>query len=438
MNRRLVYLSIIVVLLGIAIYTVLPSTTTLLGRPVKTVLGLDLQGGMQVIMQVDPNFTGEFTPAQLETARQIMENRANGLGVTEVTFQTSGTRYIVGELPGVTKSEEVVDSIKQTGQLEFVNFGSTPLEPGTIVNTTLGNASEPAASEQVYQTIMTGADLAEAAASRDELGEYYVAFVLTDEGQKIFSDYTRKNVGTYLGIVLDKKVISSPVIQKEIPDKEGQISGGFTRESANGLAIQLRYGSLPLPLIIEQIRVVGPTLGQDSLDKSLIAGLIGFAIITLFMAIYYRVPGLVADLSLLIYAVITLAIFRIIPVTLTLPGIAGIMLSTGSALDANILFFERMKEELRAGRPLLTAIEIGWRRAWPSIRDSNISAIITSLILFWFGSTFGASIVKGFAVTLAIGVGISVFTAWIVTRTLLTLLVSRMNQPEKRPGLFGL
>lgn len=438
MNRRLVYLSIIVVLLGIAIYTVLPSTTTLLGRPVKTVLGLDLQGGMQVIMQVDPNFTGEFTPAQLETARQIMENRANGLGVTEVTFQTSGTRYIVGELPGVTKSEEVVDSIKQTGQLEFVNFGSTPLEPGTIVNTTLGNASEPAASEQVYQTIMTGADLAEAAASRDELGEYYVAFVLTDEGQKIFSDYTRKNVGTYLGIVLDKKVISSPVIQTEITDKEGQISGGFTRESANGLAIQLRYGSLPLPLIIEQIRVVGPTLGQDSLDKSLIAGLIGFAIITLFMAIYYRVPGLVADLSLLIYAVITLAIFRIIPVTLTLPGIAGIMLSTGSALDANILFFERMKEELRAGRPLLTAIEIGWRRAWPSIRDSNISAIITSLILFWFGSTFGASIVKGFAVTLAIGVGISVFTAWIVTRTLLTLLVSRMNQPEKRPGLFGL
>lgn len=438
MNRRLVYLSIIVVLLGIAIYTVLPSTTTLLGRPVKTVLGLDLQGGMQVIMQVDPNFTGEFTPAQLETARQIMENRANGLGVTEVTFQTSGTRYIVGELPGVTKSEEVVDSIKQTGQLEFVNFGSTPLEPGTIVNTTLGNASEPAASEQVYQTIMTGADLAEAAASRDELGEYYVAFVLTDEGQKIFSDYTRKNVNTYLGIVLDKKVISSPVIQTEITDKEGQISGGFTRESANGLAIQLRYGSLPLPLIIEQIRVVGPTLGQDSLDKSLIAGLIGFAIITLFMAIYYRVPGLVADLSLLIYAVITLAIFRIIPVTLTLPGIAGIMLSTGSALDANILFFERMKEELRAGRPLLTAIEIGWRRAWPSIRDSNISAIITSLILFWFGSTFGASIVKGFAVTLAIGVGISVFTAWIVTRTLLTLLVSRMNQPEKRPGLFGL
>ena len=352
MNRRLVYLSIIVVLLGIAIYTVLPSTTTLLGRPVKTGLGLDLQGGMQVIMQVDPNFTGEFTPAQLETARQIMENRANGLGVTEVTFQTSGTRYIVGELPGVTKSEEVVDSIKQTGQLEFVNFGSTPLEPGTIVNTTLGNASEPAASEQVYQTIMTGADLAEAAASRDELGEYYVAFVLTDEGQKIFSDYTRRNVGTYLGIVLDKKVISSPVIQTEITDKEGQISGGFTRESANGLAIQLRYGSLPLPLIIEQIRVVGPTLGQDSLDKSLIAGLIGFAIITLFMAIYYRVPGLVADLSLLIYAVITLAIFRIIPVTLTLPGIAGIMLSTGSALDANILFFERMKEELRAGRPL--------------------------------------------------------------------------------------
>jgi len=156
------------------------------------------------------------------------------------------------------------------------------------------------------------------------------------------------------------------------------------------------------------------------------------------MGIYYRVPGIVADLSLVIYATITLAIFRIIPVTITLPGIAGIILSTGSALDANILFFERMKEELRAGRPLLVAIEIGWRRAWPSIRDSNISALITSLILFWFGSTFGASIVKGFAVTLALGVMVSVFTAWIVTRTLLTLLVSRINEPEKRLGWFGL
>lgn len=438
MNRRYINLFIIIVLLGIAIYTVLPSTTNLLGKPVKTVLGLDLQGGMQIIMQVDPNFVGQFTQEQLETARQILESRANGLGVAEVTFQTSGTRYIIGELPGVTKSEQIIDVIKQTGQLEFVNFGNTPFEPGTIVNTSLGNASQDAINDQVYQTIMTGSDLTEATVGRTQLGEYEVQFTLTDNGQKIFSEYTAQNTGTYLGIVLDKKVISSPIIKTAITDKSGVISGGFTYDSANALAVQLRYGSLPLPLVVEQIRVIGPTLGQDSLDKSLIAGLIGFAIITLFMGIYYRVPGIVADLSLVIYATITLAIFRIIPVTITLPGIAGIMLSTGSALDANILFFERMKEELRAGRPLLVAIEIGWRRAWPSIRDSNISALITSLILFWFGSTFGASIVKGFAVTLALGVMVSVFTAWIVTRTLLTLLVSRINEPEKRLGWFGL
>jgi preprotein translocase subunit SecD len=266
MNRRYVNLSIIIVLLGIAIYTVLPSTTNLLGKPIKTVLGLDLQGGMQIIMQVDPNFVGQFSQEQLETARQIMESRSNGLGVSEVTFQTSGTRYIIGELPGVTKSEQIIDVIKQTGQLEFVNFGNTPFEAGTIVNTTLGNAPEGAINDQVYETVMTGSDLTEASVGRTQLGEYEVQFTLTDNGQKIFSQYTAQNVGTYLGIVLDKKVISAPVIKTAITDKSGVISGGFTYDSANALAVQLRYGSLPLPLVVEQIRVIGPILGQDSLD----------------------------------------------------------------------------------------------------------------------------------------------------------------------------
>ncbi|HLE90239.1 MAG TPA: SecD/SecF family protein translocase subunit, partial [Anaerolineales bacterium] len=189
----------------------------------------------------------------------------------------------------------------------------------------------------------------------------------------------------------------------------------------NELAVQLRYGSLPIPLKVVETRIIGPTLGEDSLQKSLVAGMAGITIVMLFMGIYYRLPGITADISILLFAVILFAIFKLIGVTLTLPGIAGIMLSTGSALDANILVFERLKEELRSGRMLRQAFDQAWSRAWPSIRDSNIAALITAGILFWFGSTFGATIVKGFSLTLAIGVLISLFSSLYITRTLLAL-----------------
>jgi len=262
--------------------------------------------------------------------------------------------------------------------------------------------------------------------------------LFSENGTTIFRDFTSANRGKILGIVLDKVVISAPSINDAITDGQGVITGKFTREEANNLAVQMRYGSLPIPLKLVQTRLIGPTLGADSLNKSLIAYAIGFAVVLLFMAIYYRVPGLVADVAILAYAVIAFAIFRSIPITLTLSGIAGFILSTGSALDANILSFERMKEELRAGRTVAQAIELGWKRAWPSIRDSNIAALITSGILFWFGSTFGASIVKGFALTLALGVVVSVFTALFVTRNFLGVVMSWVKDPEKRPGLFGL
>jgi len=202
------------------------------------------------------------------------------------------------------------------------------------------------------------------------------------------------------------------------------------------LAITLRYGSLPIALDIVESRVIGPTLGQDSLDKSIRAGIIGFAIVFLFMIIYYRIPGFAAVLAIIFYALFTFALFKLLPVTLTLPSIAGFLLSTGSALDANILFFERMKEELRSGRNMHQALELAWKRAWPSIRDSNIAALITSAILFWFGSAFGASVVKGFALTLAIGVVVSVFTAFFVTRTLLSL-ISEWIKPTDRERWYG-
>jgi preprotein translocase subunit SecD len=265
----------------------------------------------------------------------------------------------------------------------------------------------------------------------NELGQYEVSFELKAAGSQTFSQFTSAHIGDILAIVLDKQVISTPSIQNAITDGRGVITGNFDLESANALSVQLRYGSLPIPLKIVETRTVGPSLGQDSLRKSLIAGLVGFSVVVLFMALYYRLPGGIAVISLLIYAAIAFALFRFIPITLTLPGIAGFLLSTGSALDANILIFERFKEELRNGRMLLQAVELGFQRAWPSIRDSNIATLITSAILYWFGSTYGATIVKGFSLTLALGVAVSLFTALVVTRTLLTLALNTFKSGNK-------
>jgi len=267
-------------------------------------------------------------------------------------------------------------------------------------------------------------------------GEPEVAFELTEEGAKIFGDFTSQNVGNALAIVLDKQVISAPVINQPITEGQGVISGNFTIDSANELAVQLRYGSLPIPLKVITSQTIGPTLGADSLQKSLVAGIIGVSVVMLYMVLYYRLPGVVADVALLVYALISLAIFKFIPITLTLPGIAGFVLSVGVAVDANILIFERLKEELRQGKSLHVAIDAGWKRAWSSIRDSNISTLITCVILFWFGSTFGASIVKGFSLTLMIGVAVSMFTAIVVTRTFLHLILDRINFAEHL-GYFG-
>lgn len=284
---------------------------------------------------------------------------------------------------------------------------------------------------------MTGDQLSSVIVSTDSLGQYAIDFQLKPDGTQIFGEYTTNNIGKYLAIVLDKKVISAPVINGAITEGQGQISGGFTRDSANNLAIQLRYGSLPVALTIAQTRDISPTLGQDSLQKSLIAGIVGFIIISLFMIIYYRLPGIVAVFAIITFGLFTLAVYKILPVTLTLPGIAGFLLSTGGALDANILIFERMKEELRSGRKVGQAFDLGWKRAWPSIRDSNAATLITSAILFWFGSAFGASAVRGFALTLALGVAISLFGALVVTKTYLSLTLEA-TKPKDLNRWFGL
>jgi len=261
-----------------------------------------------------------------------------------------------------------------------------------------------------------------------------VAFQFDDEGAHLFEQITSRLIGRPLGIFLDNELISAPTVQAVI-SREGVITG-LTLEEARTLAIQLNAGALPVPVTIEEERSVDATLGADSIRKSILAGQIALAVVALFMILYYRVPGLLAACALMIYTVLTLAIFKAIPVTLTLAGIAGFILSIGMAVDANILIFERMKEELRSGKTLGAALEAGFDRAWTSIKDSNISTLITCAILYWFGSNFGASIVMGFALTLAIGVLVSMFSAITVTRTFMRAFISGRST-EQAHGLLG-
>jgi preprotein translocase subunit SecD len=467
MSNRYKNLIIILLLMAIVIWIDIPGNSGIhlgkFNRSLETVLGLDLQGGMQILWEADVPETQAVSAKSMSDARSILENRSNGLGVSEVTFQVAGSRRILGEFPGFTDIEQVSNTLKGVGQLEFVDFGDTPQNEGAIVKTdytgsaetatataqatpeataaaaatgTDSTATATATEEKVWHTVMTGDQLDSVGVTTDKLGNYVVSFALKSQGKATFANFTSNNIGKYLGIVLDKKVISAPKVNSAITEGSGIIEGNFTYDSANALSVQLSYGSLPIPLKVVESKVIGPTLGQDSLTKSLQAALIGFILVILFMVIYYRLSGGVAILAIVCYAAITYALYKLIPVTLSLPGIAGFLLSTGSALDANILIFERLKEELRAGRNLGQALDLSWKRAWPSIRDSNIATLITSAILFWFGSAYGATIVKGFALTLALGVVVSLFGAIVLTRTFLGVAID-LIKPADHLKWFG-
>jgi protein-export membrane protein SecD len=452
-DRNFNLLILILIIAGLAIWVVWPGHDTLklpfinATRDISVRQGLDLQGGTQVLLEADVPATTAVSAESMQAARNIVENRVNGLGVTEPLVQLQGDRRIIVELPGIKDPDQAIATFRQTGLLEFIDAGSTFLQPGTIVKTTFGtegsepaepSAEEPAPAETIYTTIMTGKDLKNADVGFDGTGKPMIQFELQSESASLFANYTAANVGKYLAIVLDKVVISCPIINSAIPDGQGVIEGSFTLEEARGLAIQLKYGALPVPLKIVDNRTIGATLGYDSVRRSAIAGVIGVVVVLLFMIVYYRLPGLMAALALVLYALLNFSVYKLIPVTLTLPGIAGFLLSTGMAVDANILIFERMKEEIRGGRSLTSALGAGFDRAWTSIRDSNISTLITCTILYIFGSNFGASIVKGFAITLAIGVMINLFTAITVTRTLLrTLFHAQGDKIEGKHWLLG-
>jgi len=440
------------------------SNQLMINRNTDISLGLDLKGGLQALLQADVANCGSVDPKELDVTRQILTNRVNAYGVSEVTMQVAGNCRIVAEFPGVNNPEQIIAALQQTGLLEFVDMGNNPVAANTIIQTDYNQSAAasgaansspsatatPAATAQpsatatatptIYHTVLTGADLDASAigVQLSSVGRYEINFTLKSGAAQKFSDFTGSHVNQYLAIVLDKKVISVPSINQQIPNGQGVIQlGNSTPDDANNLANILRYGSLPVPVKVVESQTVGPTLGAESVRKSLLAGAIGLAVVILFMGLYYRLPGILADVALVTYTLISLMLFKIIPIFLTLPGIAGFILSIGMAVDANVLIFERLKEELRSGRTLRQAIDLGWSRAWPSIRDSNSSTLITCLILYVFGNTFGASMVKGFSINLALGVVVSLFTAIIVTRTYLHLVLDNLKLDE-HPNWFGL
>jgi preprotein translocase subunit SecD len=378
-------------------------------------LGLDLQGGTNLTLKADVSEIPEGERDQaLEAAKEVIERRVNFFGVAEPVIQTSkvGEDYrIIVELPGLSNIQEAKSLVGQTAKLEFRKYKDPNVPAGVIAS--IENTEPTGISGRDLKSAKV--DFQQAGQNPQEQGGPVVAFAIRSESVSKFREVTKSLIDKPMVIFLDDQPVSAPTVRSEIGE-EGVITGEFTPDEAKRLAIQLSAGALPVKKIdIISERNIGPTLGQESINRSLIAGAVGFLVIALFMIVYYGFLGLLADIALILYALFVLALFKSVPVTLTLAGIAGFILSIGMAVDANILIFERMREELRAGRNKAQAIEIGFTRAWSSIRDSNVSSLITSVILFWFGT--GA--VRGFAVALAIGILVSMFTAITVTRNLL-------------------
>lgn len=389
--------------------------------------GLDIQGGVQVVLKADMSEIDEIDrPTALESAREIILRRVDLFGINEPVVQTSvnGNDYrILVELAGINDSAQALRLVGQTAQLEFKLENQEKMADPQATQSALyffGSFDE---------TGLTGKQLKRTQVQFDpQTNEPVISLEFDEEGTKLFADITKNHTGEVLAIFLDGFPITTPRINGAILNGQAQLSGGFDVESAKQLNIQLSAGALPVPIEVLEQRSIGASLGQQSVSDSVRAGLVGILLVMLFMILYYGFKGLLASLALIIYAILTLAVYKVIGVTLTLPGIAGLLLSVGMAVDANILIFERMKEELRAGRGFAQAMELGFGRSWDSIKDANLATIMTSLVLinplnFTFLNTSG--LVKGFGVTLLIGVLISLFTGVVVTRTLLRLFLRK-------------
>jgi preprotein translocase subunit SecD len=392
-------------------------------------LGLDLSGGTHLVYEADLSGIDKANYATaMDGLRDIIERRINYFGISEPLVQTQesgGQHRLIVELAGVKNTEQAINMIGQTPFLEFKEqrsaeetqkilakieeikaVGVEKIE--TVENWQLG-LEDP----YYISTTLTGKYLKKAEVTFDQTsGKPMISLQFNDEGAKLFEDLTSKNVGKQLAIYIDNALISAPVVQEKIAGGNAQISGTFTVDEAKKLALNLNAGALPVPIKVVSQQSIGPTLGAVSLQKSLWAGLIGFLAIVIYMILFYRLPGFLSAISLVIYTALLLSLFKLIPITLTLAGIGGFVLSIGMAVDANVLIFSRFREELKAGKSFTSSLDEGFRRSWPSIRDGNLTTIIVALMLFWFGTSF----IKGFAFTLIIGIIVSMFSAIVITR----------------------
>ena len=367
--------------------------------------GLDLQGGTPVVLQAVDTPELKVDDDAVNRSVKIIERRVNELGLPEPVIQRQGKDRIIVELPGVKDPDKAISMLGRTALLEFKDVSG--------------------------KTVLTGKDLKDAKAQISQGNQSVVGLEFSDEGGKKFADLTARNIGKPIAIVLDGEVLTNPVVQEAITGGRAQISGSRTMEEAEHLAILLRSGSLPVKIEVMENRTVGPTLGQDSKEKSIKAFGIGVIGVFVFMILFYRLSGIVACIALLLYVMMLLLVMRYLNATLTLPGIAGIILSIGMAVDANVLIFERFKEEIRNGKTLRSAMDAGFNRAFVTIFDSNVTTLMAAVILFYLGT----GPIKGFAVTLAIGVILSMFSAISVTKFLLRFLIS--SNFTKNPAFFG-
>lgn len=409
------------VIVGIAIACIF----TIYKKPTK--LGLDLVGGSRIMLEArTTDSVRKITPEVMSRLQYAIESRVNKLGVSETTVAQVGDKRLLVEIPQITDLKEAEAFLGKTAQLEFKQ---------PVFDANKQHKRDEKGQLMWEPTGLTGEDLKSASIGSDQSGQWTVSLEFNAKGGTKFAELTEKLVGQQMAIFFDGEEISAPVIRETIYGGRAEISGGnsgFEYEEADRMVNLLNAGALPVPSEIIQENTVGPTLGADSIEKSKFAGLLGIGLVMLFMVLYYRLPGLIADVALVIYALILFALFKIIPVTLTLAGIAGFILSVGMAVDANILIFERTKEELRAGRNLFTAINSGFDRAFTSIFDSNMTTVLACVILYFLGT----SVVKGFALTLALGVIVSMFTAITVTKNFMHLIFG--TGELKYPALFGL
>ncbi len=410
--KNVVKFIVLIAIIAVVAYVMLQGLTlgTFKIKPVKDSIrqGLDLKGGVYAIMEAQ----GKVSSDDISKAISVIDNRVNALGVTEPVIVAEGSNRIRVELPGVSDPESAINFLGQTAQLQFVGPDG--------------------------KVLLTGADVKDSKAvmGKDENGAQMpqVSLSFNSEGAKKFSDATGKFINQQIAIILDDKIISAPVVQNQITGGQAVITGLENFDEASKLAIQIRSGALPVTLKPAEIRTVGPTLGQDAFNKSVQAGIYGVIVVMLFMLAYYRLPGFVADIALVIYMMISFVVFALLKVTMTLPGIAGIILSIGMAVDANVIIFERVKEELKSGKSLRASIDQGFNRALVAVVDSNVTTLIACVVLFYLG----AGSIKGFAVTLAVGVLASMLTAVVITKYILETVVGMNLNITKNLKSYGL